>query len=49
MINCDFFMNKWDELSVLIHKHEPSIILLTQILPKNLKYPIDRCVGIAKL
>ena len=43
MTNCDSLMNKCDESSVLISQHEPKIVLLTEILPKNLKNPIDRC------
>ena len=43
MPNCDSLMNKREELSVLISQHEPKIVLLTEILPKNLKNPIDRC------
>ena len=35
-------MNKRDELSILISQYEPKIILLTEILPKNVKNPIDR-------
>ena len=42
MTNCDSLLNKRDELSVLICQHEPKIILLTEILPKNVKNPIDR-------
>ena len=42
MTNCDSLMNKRDELSILISQYEPKIILLTEILPKNVKNPIDR-------
>ena len=41
MTNCDSLMNKRDELSILISQYEPKIILLTEILPKNVKNPIQ--------
>ena len=43
MTNCDSLMNKRDELLVLVNHYEPKSILLTEILPKDVKYPIDRC------
>ena len=33
--NCDSLLNKRDELDLLINGYKPRIILLTEILPKN--------------
>lgn len=41
--NCDSLMNKRDELLVLIAQYEPKIIILSEILPKNIHLPLDKC------
>ena len=39
--NVDSVLNKRAELSVYLQLHKPVIIALVDILPKNLRYPVD--------
>ena len=39
--NVDSVLNKRAELSVYLQLHKPVIVALVEILPKNLRYPID--------
>ena len=39
--NTDQFLNKRDELLLVITDDEPDVIVLSEVLPKVLKYPIN--------
>ena len=40
-INADQFLNKRDELALLLSDDKPDIILVTKVLPKAMVNPID--------
>ena len=41
--NSDSLLNKRDELQALIEMHDPDIIAITEVTPKNCRYEVQEC------
>ncbi len=42
--NADCLCNKHDELLILLSRNSPAIIGITEVKPKNCRYPVDRAL-----
>ena len=40
--NCDSLSNKFEEMEFVIKLHNPHIIVLTEVAPKNNRYPLQK-------